>query len=134
MSETETRTQIVLARLAAGIAAVLLVLGLVWYGTSAETYPRIWTDIVDRPGGPMWPGEMLIIAVLLAFIPYLLLRGPFCRIARWWRACDEGVARLSASEIRGRRSRIRSRSCGSTVEYRRTVWRSGGYCLSNSGR
>jgi hypothetical protein len=74
MSETETRTQIVLARLAAGIAAVLLVLGLVWYGTSAETYPRIWTDIVDRPGGPMWPGEMLIIAVLLAFIPYLLVQ------------------------------------------------------------
>jgi hypothetical protein len=33
-----------------------------------------------------YPGEMLIIAVLLAFIPYLLLRGPFCRIARWWRA------------------------------------------------
>ena len=25
-----------------------------------------------------------MVAVLLAFIPYLLLRGVVCRIARWW--------------------------------------------------
>jgi hypothetical protein len=31
------------------------------------------------------PGESVIIAVLLAFVPYLLLRGPIARIARWWR-------------------------------------------------
>lgn len=33
-----------------------------------------------------YPVEALIIALLLAFIPYLLLRGPVARIARWWMA------------------------------------------------
>jgi hypothetical protein len=32
------------------------------------------------------PAEAVIIAVLLAFVPYLLLRGPIARIARWWRS------------------------------------------------
>jgi hypothetical protein len=32
----------------------------------------------------IYPVEALIVAVLLAFIPYLLLRGPIARIARWW--------------------------------------------------
>jgi hypothetical protein len=31
------------------------------------------------------PAEAVIIALLLAFVPYLLLRGPCARIARWWR-------------------------------------------------
>lgn len=31
-----------------------------------------------------YPAEIVIVAVLLAFIPYVLLRGPFCRLARWW--------------------------------------------------
>lgn len=30
------------------------------------------------------PAEAVIISVLLAFVPYLLLRGPIGRIARWW--------------------------------------------------
>ena len=29
-----------------------------------------------------YPGEAVIIAILLAFVPYLLLRGPIARIAR----------------------------------------------------
>ena len=33
-----------------------------------------------------YPGEMTIVAILLAFIPYLLLRGPFCRMVRRWTA------------------------------------------------
>lgn len=32
-----------------------------------------------------YPGEAAIIAVLLAFVPYLLLRGPFARLVRAWR-------------------------------------------------
>lgn len=32
------------------------------------------------------PAEAVIIAVLLAFVPYLLLRGPIARVARWWRS------------------------------------------------
>jgi hypothetical protein len=31
------------------------------------------------------PAEAVIIALLLAFAPYLLLRGPCARIAHWWR-------------------------------------------------
>jgi hypothetical protein len=31
------------------------------------------------------PAEAVIIALLLAFVPYLLLRGPCGRLARWWR-------------------------------------------------
>lgn len=158
MVETETKTQILLARIAAVALVVLIVLGLIWYGLSADVHQRIWRDIADRPGGPMtfrfvlqpvialtaalhdgikdarigrspylwtlltdsaerserlweglvatariillglamdgiyqftvlktfYPGEMVIIAILLAFIPYLLLRGLIERIARWW--------------------------------------------------
>lgn len=32
----------------------------------------------------LYPGEAAIVAVLLAFVPYLLLRGPFQRLARLW--------------------------------------------------
>ena len=31
-----------------------------------------------------YPGEAAIVALLLAFLPYLLLRGPIARITRWW--------------------------------------------------
>ena len=31
-----------------------------------------------------YPAEAVIVAVLLAFIPYLILRGPIERIAHWW--------------------------------------------------
>ena len=34
--------------------------------------------------GTFYPGQAAVIAVLLAFLPYLLLRGPFERIARRW--------------------------------------------------
>jgi hypothetical protein len=30
------------------------------------------------------PAEAVIIALALAFVPYLLLRGPVARAARWW--------------------------------------------------
>ena len=29
-------------------------------------------------------GELIAVALLLAFVPYLLLRGPVNRLARWW--------------------------------------------------
>lgn len=40
------------------------------------------------------PGEAAIVALLLAFVPYLLLRGPVARIAAWW------FNRQSAGQIR----------------------------------
>jgi hypothetical protein len=30
-----------------------------------------------------YPGEMLLVAILLAFLPYVLLRGPFARLVGW---------------------------------------------------
>ncbi|MGB6535307.1 MAG: hypothetical protein WBF58_05020 [Xanthobacteraceae bacterium] len=32
-----------------------------------------------------YPVEAVIVALALAFVPYVLLRGPIARIARWWR-------------------------------------------------
>lgn len=31
-----------------------------------------------------YPGEAILAALLLAFVPYLLIRGPANRIAKWW--------------------------------------------------
>lgn len=35
--------------------------------------------------GTFFPGEAAFVAILLAFVPYLLLRGPFARLARSWK-------------------------------------------------
>jgi hypothetical protein len=158
MSDTPTKTQVMLARVAVGLLVAFALGGVAWYGVSGDVFRRIWQNLVDRPGGPMtfrfilqpvmatvaavldglkdartgrpaylWtmltnpetiggrlregliatsriillgigmdvtyqlmlfgalhPGEAAIIAILLAFVPYLLLRGPASRIARWW--------------------------------------------------
>jgi hypothetical protein len=44
--------------------------------------------------GTFYPAEAIDVVLLLAFLPYLLIRGPASRIARWW------TGRSSASEIR----------------------------------
>jgi hypothetical protein len=149
------------ARLAIGLIVGLLALGVLWYGISYESLGRMWSDILDRPDGPMmfrfilqptmaviaalrdgvkdaklgrrpflwavthgvrdpegrsgrlwegilstarililgvvmdviyqwrvfdtfYPGQAAVIAVLLAFVPYLVLRGPIERLARHW--------------------------------------------------
>ncbi len=165
MTETVSKTKILLARLVVALMLAFIVLGVVLYGFSAEVLERIWQNMLDRTGGPMtfrfflqpimasiaalfdgvkdaragrsyylWtiltdpakradrlheglistarvillglcmdviyqfiefktfhPAEAVIIALLLAFVPYLLLRGPIARIARWWRG--KGPAR-----------------------------------------
>ena len=40
--------------------------------------------------GAFYPAEAAIVAVLLAFVPYLLLRGPIERVARRWAAPPGG--------------------------------------------
>jgi hypothetical protein len=36
------------------------------------------------------PVQMIVVALLLAFVPYLLVRGPVDRVVRWWkRRTDE---------------------------------------------
>ena len=34
--------------------------------------------------GWIYPGELIVVTLLLAVLPYCLLRGPINRIARWW--------------------------------------------------
>lgn len=31
-----------------------------------------------------YPGEAIIVAIVLAFVPYLMIRGPVGRVVRWW--------------------------------------------------
>jgi hypothetical protein len=161
LTDAPSKTQILQAQIASLLVLGLLALGVAWYGVSDESLGRLWTDILDRPGGPMtfrfilqptmaiiaalrdgfhdarlgrrpyiwalihgvrdsggrsgrlwegvvstarililgvvmdiiyqwkvldtfYPGQSAVIAILLAFIPYLLLRGPFERIAHFW--------------------------------------------------
>jgi hypothetical protein len=161
LTDAPSKTQILQAQIASLLVVGLVALGVAWYGISDESLGRLWTDILDRPGGPMtfrfilqpamaiiaalrdgfhdarlgrrpyvwalihgvrdsggrsgrlwegivstarililgvvmdiiyqwkvldtfYPGQSAVIAILLAFIPYLLLRGPFERIAHFW--------------------------------------------------
>jgi hypothetical protein len=161
LTDAPSKTQILQAQIASLLVVGLLALGVAWYGVSDESLGRLWTDILDRPSGPMtfrfilqptmaiiaalrdgfhdtrlgrrpyiwalihgvrdsggrsgrlwegivstarililgvvmdiiyqwkvldtfYPGQSAVIAILLAFIPYLLLRGPFERIAHFW--------------------------------------------------
>ena len=168
MTDAPSKSAILLARVALLLVVGLLALGVAWYGITAESLGRLWSDILDRPTGPMmfrfilqptmaiiaalrdgfqdarlgrrpyiwalihgvrdsggrsgrlwegivstarililgvvmdmiyqrkvldtfYPGQSAVIAILLAFIPYLVLRGPFQRIAYHW------VARKAAA-------------------------------------
>jgi hypothetical protein len=58
-------------------------------GVSATAKIMILAIVLDavyqfRVLGTFYPGEAIVIALLLAFIPYLLIRGPVARIARRW--------------------------------------------------
>jgi hypothetical protein len=159
MIETASRNKFLLARLVVVLIIVFIIIGVTWYGFSADVRQRFWQNLLDRPGGPMtfrfflqpimatiaalydgikdartgrspylWtiltnpaqrsgrlheglistaqiillglcidavyqfivfktfhPVEAVVIALFLAFVPYLLLRGPVKRIACWWR-------------------------------------------------
>ncbi|TIO04496.1 hypothetical protein [Mesorhizobium sp.] len=37
-----------------------------------------------------YPFEAVVVAIVLAFVPYLLIRGPAARIARWWSSARLG--------------------------------------------
>jgi hypothetical protein len=168
LTDAPSKNAILLARIAVVLVVGLLILGVAWYGITAESLGRLWSDILDRPGGPMtfrfilqpamaviaaardgvhdartgrrpyfwalihgvhdsggrsgrlwqgiistarililgvvmdiiyqwkvlgtfYPAQAAAIAILLAFVPYLLLRGPFARVARYW------VARKAAA-------------------------------------
>ncbi|RNJ45836.1 hypothetical protein B5V01_11135 [Mesorhizobium erdmanii] len=43
--------------------------------------------------GTFYPFEAVVVAIALAFVPYLLIRGPAARIARWWSSGRRGPSR-----------------------------------------
>ena len=46
------------------------------------------------------PGQMLIVAVVCAIVPYFLVRGPILRLAHWLRLRLSGVAGTSATDTK----------------------------------
>jgi hypothetical protein len=53
MSGPESRTAIVVGWIAAALLVIFAMSGLMWYGVSDEVRHRFWTDLLERPGGPM---------------------------------------------------------------------------------
>lgn len=154
-----------LAKLVIALAAMLIIAGVLWHGVTWQNLLRAWSDLTQRPSGPMafrfilqpsvaviaaihdsmhdiragrspylwtilrqpqhrvarlneginatariillglamdviyqvtvlkmfYPVEALLIALLLAFVPYLLIRGPVVRVLR---------GRMSADRLR----------------------------------
>ena len=72
--------------------------GLAISARGADALGRTATDIARETGREVLaiPGDVshpeaaqemidaAIVALLLAFVPYLLIRGPVARLARWW--------------------------------------------------
>ena len=53
VTEPISKSQVWQARIAALLVLGLLALGVAWYGVTEESLGRLWTDILDRPTGPM---------------------------------------------------------------------------------
>jgi hypothetical protein len=63
--------------------------GRLWEGILSTARIIILGVVMDiiyqwKELGTFYPAQAATIAILLAFIPYLLLRGPFLRLARHW--------------------------------------------------
>jgi len=52
MSNTPSRTQLVVARLVIALSLACVLFGLVMYGVSSEVLARIWHNLLERPAGP----------------------------------------------------------------------------------
>src|SRR5262245_5140956 len=53
MTETPSRTQILLARLTIVLLMALAAVSVVKYGLSEEVRHRVWEQLIQRPTGPM---------------------------------------------------------------------------------
>jgi hypothetical protein len=63
--------------------------GRLWEGILSTARILILGVVMDiiyqwRVFDTFFPGQAAVIAVLLAFVPYLVLRGPIERLARHW--------------------------------------------------
>jgi hypothetical protein len=60
-----------------------------WWKDMAKVFTlALVLDLVYQVVQLKWiyPLEAIVVAFTLAFLPYLLLRGPVNRLARWWRS------------------------------------------------
>jgi hypothetical protein len=60
-----------------------------WWKDMAKVFTlALVLDVVYQVVQLKWiyPLEAIVVAFTLAFLPYLLLRGPVNRLARWWRS------------------------------------------------
>lgn len=64
-------------RLREGVIAVARII-LLGFGMDAVYQWRVL--------GTFYPGEAVIITLILAVLPYFILRGPIARVAHWWLA------------------------------------------------
>jgi hypothetical protein len=53
MTQTASKTQILMAQVAGVLMVVFVLAGVAWYGISAHVFERIWQNMLDRPSGPM---------------------------------------------------------------------------------
>jgi hypothetical protein len=103
MTDTNARELGLLAKLVLAVAVLLIVAGILWHGATAENFQRAWSDLTDRPSGPM--AFRFILQPLMAAItairdglrdartersPYLwtILRDPHERMARLGEGLD----------------------------------------------
>jgi hypothetical protein len=49
LTDAPSKNAILLARVAVVLVVGLLILGVAWYGITAESLGRLWSDILDRP-------------------------------------------------------------------------------------
>ena len=58
-----------------------------WKGTARVFLLAVIMDVIYQLIVQHWiyPGEVLMVAVVLAIVPYLLIRGPVTRVAERWR-------------------------------------------------
>lgn len=63
-----------------------------WVSTARIMLLGIGMDVIYQLKvlGTFYPGEAILIALALAFVPYALLRGPVARIANWWLTSKAG--------------------------------------------
>ena len=52
-TDNPSKTQLMTARIALVLMIGLALLGVILYGFSPDVHRRIWSDIFNRPGGPM---------------------------------------------------------------------------------
>ena len=66
-----------------------------WISTARIMLLGIGMDVIYQLKvlGTFYPGEAVLIALALAFVPYALLRGPVERIANWWLTSKAGGGR-----------------------------------------